>query len=293
MIRVRRQCLDRLSVAAELVGDDNARSAELSDHTLQESLRRLRVPARLEENVQNVTICVKGAPEPMLHAVDRDHNLVEMPLVRGIWPIATNTVGEMRAETIDPKPDCFPAYDHATLGKQILDICRAQREPMVNPDRVDACIFMFHPVAKSVGPNNLAMPVDRNGRTLDFLLSEHRDLAAARRFFKRAIGTNGMPDRVVIDKSGANLAGLRAVNVVLKFTSSRRTVEIRQVKYLNNILEQDHRFIKWITNPMMGFKAFHSASATIAGIEFAHMIRKGQFPTNETSAFRTFAALAA
>ncbi|EAQ24870.1 transposase IS2020, hypothetical [Roseovarius sp. 217] len=83
-----------------------------------------------------------------------------------------------------------------------------------------------------------------------------------------------MPDRVVIDKSGANLAGLMAVNVILKFTGKGRIVTIRQVKYLNNILEQDHRFIKRITGPMLGFKAFHSATATIAGIEVAHMIRK-------------------
>jgi len=68
--------------------------------------------------------------------------------------------------------------------------------------------------------------------------------------------------------------------VILKFTSDGRTIEIRQVKYLNNILEQDHRFIKRITRPMMGFKAFHSAEATIAGIEAAHMIRKGQIPAN-------------
>lgn len=53
--------------------------------------------------------------------------------------------------------------------------------------------------------------VDRDGQTLDFILSERRDLAAARRFFKKAIATNGVPERVVIDKSGANLAGLQAV----------------------------------------------------------------------------------
>lgn len=81
--------------------------------------------------------------------------------------------------------------------------------------------------------------------------------------------------------------------MILNFTSSGRTVEIRQVKYLNNILEQDHRFIKRITNPMMGFKAFHSASATIARIEVAHLIRKGQIPANGTSAFQTITALAA
>ncbi|WP_417809040.1 DDE-type integrase/transposase/recombinase [Thioclava sp.] len=65
------------------------------------------------------------------------------------------------------------------------------------------------------------------------------------------------------------------------------------VKYLNNIVEQDHRFIKRITRPMMGFKAFHSAQATIAGIEVAHMIQKGQIPANGAGAFQTFADLAA
>jgi transposase-like protein len=53
-----------------------------------------------------------------------------------------------------------------------------------------------------------------------------------------------VPDRIVIDKSGANLAGLQAVNAILKFTGNGRTIEVRRVKYLNNILEQDHRFIK-------------------------------------------------
>ena len=79
--------------------------------------------------------------------------------------------------------------------------------------------------------------VDRDGQTLDFMLSERRDLTAARRFFKQAIRTNRMPDRLVIDKSGANLAGLQSVNVILKFSGTGRLVTIRQVKYLNNILE--------------------------------------------------------
>ncbi len=135
--------------------------------------------------------------------------------------------------------------------------------------------------------------VDRDGQTLDFLLSERRNLAAARRFFKRAIAANGVPDRVAIDKSGANLAGLQAVNVILRFTGNGRTIVVRQAKDLNNILEQDHRVIKRITGPMMGFKAFQSAAATIAGIEAAHMIRKGQIPANGTTAFQIFAELAA
>ncbi|GHC41126.1 IS6 family transposase [Gemmobacter nanjingensis] len=135
--------------------------------------------------------------------------------------------------------------------------------------------------------------VDRDGQTIDFMLSERRDLLAARSFFRRAISANGVPERVVIDKSGANLGGLQAVNTILKFTGSGRTIEIRQVKYLNNIVEQDHRFIKRITGPMMGFKAVHSAAATIAGIETAHMIRKGQILANGETAFQIFAGLAA
>jgi putative transposase len=83
------------------------------------------------------------------------------------------------------------------------------------------------------------------------------------------------------------------VNVILKFTDSGRIIEIRQVKYLNSILEQDHRFFKRITRPTMGFKAFHSAAAAIAGIEAAHMIRKGQIPTDSATPFQIFAGLAA
>jgi putative transposase len=109
----------------------------------------------------------------------------------------------------------------------------------------------------------------------------------------RAIGTNGVPYRVVIDKSGANLAGLQSINVILKFTGSGKTIKISQVKYLNNIIEQDHRFVKRITAPMLGFKAFHSSEATLVGIETAHMIRKGQLYANGLIAFQQCVELAA
>ncbi len=185
--------------------------------------------------------------------------------------------------------------DHATLNRwvvkfapQIAAPAQARMRPIAKSWRIDETYI------KVKGRwSYLYRAVDRDGQTLDFMLSERRNLAAARRFFKRAIAANGVPDRVVIDKSGANLAGLQAVNAILKFAGGGRTVEIRQVKYLNNILEQDHRFIKRITAPMMGFKAFHSAAATIAGIEAAHMIRKGQIAANGASAFPIFTGLAA
>lgn len=185
--------------------------------------------------------------------------------------------------------------DHATLNRWVVKFApliaaraQARKRPTARSWRMDETYI------KVRGRwTYLYRAVDRDGKTLDFMLSERRDLAAARRFFTRSIETNGVPERVVIDKSGANLAGLQAVNVILKFTGSGRLIEIRQVKYLNNVLEQDHRFIKRITGPMMGFKAFHSATATIAGIESAHMIRKGQIPANGASAFQIFEGLAA
>lgn len=97
----------------------------------------------------------------------------------------------------------------------------------------------------------------------------------------------------MIDKSGANLTGLQHINLGLKFSRTHRPIEILRVKYLNNIVEQDHRFIKKITRPTLGFKAFHSAAATLAGIEVAHMIRKKQIQTIHTSPFKQFASLAA
>lgn len=105
------------------------------------------------------------------------------------------------------------------------------------------------------------------------MLFEHRNKAAASAFFKQAIDTNGFPNKVTIDKSGANYVGLESINMLLVGLLS--FIEICQVNYLNNVVEQDHRSIKKITKPMMGFKAFHSAQTTIDGIETAHMIRRG------------------
>jgi putative transposase len=113
--------------------------------------------------------------------------------------------------------------------------------------------------------------VDKEGRTIDFLLRAHRDKAAARDYFEKAIEQNGEPETITVDKSGANLAALEAIN------GERKTpIKIRQNKYLNNIIEQDHRAIKRRIKPMMGFKNFRCARIILSGIEVMHMIRKGQ-----------------
>jgi len=101
--------------------------------------------------------------------------------------------------------------------------------------------------------------VDKEGQTIDFYLSKTCDTNAALTFFKKEIKYSGLPSKVNMDKSVANLAGLQHVNQDLPDTEQ---IVIRQVKYLNNMIEQDHRGIKRITNPMLGFKDFLCAEAT-------------------------------
>ncbi len=133
--------------------------------------------------------------------------------------------------------------------------------------------------------------VDKEGQTVDFLLTARRDKKAALRFFRKAIGQHSLPEKVTIDKSGANTAALEALQEEIG-----QTIEIRQIKYLNNLIEQDHRAIKRIVRPMLGFKSFRSARITLQGIELMHMIKKGQMITVEgqvLSAAEHFYSLAA
>ena len=111
------------------------------------------------------------------------------------------------------------------------------------------------------------MPVPRS--TLCFGHTETTLRRAA--FFERAIDAHGVPETITIDKGGANTAeieGLRA--------DSGADIKLLQSKYLNNIVEQDHRAIKCIVRPMLGFKSLRCASILIAGIEIMHMTNKGQ-----------------
>jgi putative transposase len=134
--------------------------------------------------------------------------------------------------------------------------------------------------------------IDKCGRTLEFMLSKRRDEAAATAFSAKTIASNGWPDKVVIDKSGSNAVSLFNMNCLLVMHNWCWLIEVLQVKYLYNIIEQDHRFIKKITRPMRTFKSFNSAAATLAGIEVAHIIRKGQFDQTGLSGFAQFVALA-
>ena len=132
--------------------------------------------------------------------------------------------------------------------------------------------------------------VDKYGNTVDFLLTRRRQKMSAQKFFNKAIGNNGKPRIVNIDKSGANSSAILTVN---KRSLSTKKIKIRKVKYLNNIIEQDHRRIKRRIRIMTGFKEFESAQRTLSGIEVVSIIKKDQIINPCSTSFKTFCSLVA
>lgn len=169
--------------------------------------------------------------------------------------------------------------DHATLNRWVsryaglvADASRYKKRPADRSWRMDETYVKVR--GEWV---YLYRAIDKHGKTLDFMLSKRRNKAAATKFFARALEANGLPRKIVIDKSGANTAGIKAINKMLKGFGCPVPIEMVRRKYLNNIIEQDHRFIKRRIRPMLGFKSFDSAASALAGIELVNMIRKGQF----------------
>ena len=117
--------------------------------------------------------------------------------------------------------------------------------------------------------------VDSNEDTIDFMLSSKRDRKAVKRFFKKALSFdhNQIPREITVDKNPAYPPAIDKLKIDKILP---KKVGIRQIKYLNNIIEQDHRSIKRIANPMLGFQSFWSANKTLKGIEAMNMIKKGQ-----------------
>jgi transposase-like protein len=118
--------------------------------------------------------------------------------------------------------------------------------------------------------------VDKQGKSVDALLRADRGVEAAQAFFQKAVATQGSrwPQKVNLD---GNAASHRALRLLSKADSRWRSVLVRCRRYLNNIIEQDHRAIKQRCAPMLGFKSFETAVITLTGIELAHRIRKQQF----------------
>lgn len=170
--------------------------------------------------------------------------------------------------------------DHSTVHRWAMKVLpvlaavfRRRKRPVGSSWRMDETYI------KVTGQwKYLYRAVDKSGDTVDFLLTAKRDKAAARRFLERAINLHDVPEKITIDKSGANTAAIDDIKA-----DAGLDIERRQIKYLNNIVEQDHRGVKRITQPMLGFKSFRSARILIAGIETMHMILKGQMSCPEGS----------
>jgi transposase-like protein len=127
---------------------------------------------------------------------------------------------------------------------------------------------------------SLYRAVDKQGRTVDFLLTAKRDVAAAKRFFQKAMRENGAPRVITLD---AYVASHRAVRELRAQGRMPKRVRVRSSKYLNNGIEQDHRGVKQRIRPMLGFKRFETAAITISGIELAAKIKKHQFKVGKLS----------
>jgi transposase-like protein len=134
--------------------------------------------------------------------------------------------------------------------------------------------------------------VDSQGKTLDFVLSPTRDGKAAKRFFLKTLAAShtSSPRVITVDKNAAYpkaFAELKAQGSIPK------SCELRQVKYLNNLVEQDHRFMKRLTKPGMGFFSLETAWRTVQGFEIMNMLRKGQVQGVEKGDVRGQVALVA
>jgi putative transposase len=216
--------------------------------------------------------------ESLRKVIKRMHYPSEVMLVCVRWyaayPLSLRHIEEMMAER-------GVLVDHATVHRwsiKILPILaavfRQRKRPVGLSWRMDETYIKVGGQWKY-----LYRAVDRDGNTVDFLLRAHRDYAAARAFFERAIDQHGVPEKITIDKNGANTAAVEAMRA-----DSGIEIELRHSKYLNNIVEQDHRAIKRIVRLMMGFKSFRCAHFILAGIETMHMIKKGQLDCRNAQA---------
>src|SRR5437899_12585469 len=182
------------------------------------------------------------------------------------YPLSTRHVEELMLER-------GVHVDHSTINRWVVKYSPPLEEVFHNHKRpVWVSWRMDETYIKIKGQwYYLYRAVDKTGQTIDFLLTEQRDEQAAKRFLTKAIRRHGVPEKITIDGSAANEAAIKSYN-----EEHGTAIEIRKIKYLNNIVEQDHRAVKRVTRPMLGFKAFDAAQSTLTGIELMHMLRKGQ-----------------
>ena len=167
--------------------------------------------------------------------------------------------------------------DHSTINRWVLSYAPEldkRIRPYLNPTTDSWWVDETYIEIKGKW-KYLYRAVDSEGNTLDFMLSAKRNGKAATRFFRLVLKAQHTqaPRVITVNKNAAYPVAIKTLKD--DETISQET-ELRQVKYLNNVIEQDHRNIKRIVKPMMGFKSFNSARRTLSGIEAMNMIAKGQ-----------------
>jgi len=180
--------------------------------------------------------------------------------------------------------------DHSTIQRWVYKFTPTI-EANMHKRKLQACTSwrMDETYIKVGGKDRyLYRAVDKYGNTVDFLLTKRRIKGSAQKFLNKAIDNNGKPSVINIDKSGANKEGIRTFN-----KRNFKNVKWRQCKYLNNIVEQDHRNVKRRITISTGFKEFESAQRTLAGIEVVNIIRKNQIKDSKSTTYKTFNSLAA
>src|SRR5438093_95562 len=204
------------------------------------------------------------------------------------YPLSTRHVEKLMAER-------GVEVDHSTINRWVIKYSPQLEEAFHRRKRpVWVSWRMDETYIKIKGQwYYLYRAVDKYGKTIDFLLTEQRDEQAAKKFLTKAIHRQGgVPEKITIDGSAVNEAAIKTYN-----EEHGTAIEIRKIKYLNNIVEQDHRAVKRVTRPMLGFKAFVAAQDTLVGIELMHMIKKRQLVVEEgdegLSAAELFYSLAA
>jgi transposase-like protein len=182
------------------------------------------------------------------------------------YPLSTRHVEELMEER-------GVAVDHSTINRWVIKYSPHLEDAFQRRKRAVWVSWRMDETSLKVKGQwrYLYRAVDKYGETIDFLLTEHRDKEAALRFLKKAIHRNDVPETSTIDGSDTSEAAIKSYNA-----AHGTPIVIRQVKYLHNIVEQDHRAIKRVTRPMLGFKSFDAAQNTLIGIELMHMIKKKQ-----------------
>ncbi len=167
--------------------------------------------------------------------------------------------------------------DHTTVFRWI-QACAPELEKRIRPHlrRSDGSWRADETYVKVKGRwTYLYRAVDGPGQSIDFLLSAKRDAEAAKRFFREALGQphTANPRSTTVDKNPAYPCAVAAMK---KGCEMWRSSRLRRAKFLNNIVEQDHRRVKRLVRPGLGFGGFHTARRTLAGYEAMAMVRKGQ-----------------